>query len=151
MSNKYSITIKNKSLNSQSFLLFQALPKPANIPQSNVFVNVYQRAVKIVGNAEAKASFDISSECYAIYGTSNTSEDGMVRIDTSDYRKAKLGPSGSRFYLTTIGGDGESPSFDKEDSSTTSGGAFIVSSDKTFSTLNPCKYQDSWQEVEMPR
>ncbi|KAI8221908.1 hypothetical protein K4K54_007333 [Colletotrichum sp. SAR 10_86] len=135
--NTYSITIKNRSLKPQSFMLFQALPKPANVPQNNVFTNVYQRAVQIVGNAQAQASFQISSECFAVYGTSNKSEDGMVKIDTSDYREVKLGPKGSRFYLSTQNSDGESPVFQKEDQSTDAGGAFIVSSDRTFSNLNP--------------
>lgn len=140
-SNIYNITIKNKSLNPQSFLLFQSLPKPANIPQNNVFTNVYQHAVKIIGTGNAKASFSISKEIFAIYGTSNTSSDGMVRIDTSDSREAQLGPNGSRFYLSTVDSDGESPFFQKEDKSTQAKGGFIVSSDHTFSALNPSKCQ----------
>lgn len=138
--NTYTITIKNRSMNPQSFLLFQALPKPTNVPQDNVFTNVYQRAVKIVGNAQAHASFQISSEYFAVYGTSKVSDDGMVKVETSDYRVAKLGPKGSRFYLSTQNADGASPIFDNEDKSTSAGGAFIVSSDKTFTNLNLSKH-----------
>jgi len=133
----YTITIKNNSSQSQSFVLFQDLPKPANIPRDNVFTNVYQRAARVSNSAEAR--FQISSDLYALHGASHRTDDGMVQVETSEYRPARLGPQGSRFYLTTENSRGQFPRFGKEDDSVQAGGAFAISSDGTFDFRNPGK------------
>ncbi|KAK1995815.1 hypothetical protein LX36DRAFT_659223 [Colletotrichum falcatum] len=142
MATTYTITIKNKSFAKQSFMLFQSLPRPANLPQDNVFTNVYQRSPQIVGDRDSKAEFKVTTQYWAVYGTSKKSDDGMVQITTSDWREATLGPKGSLFVLGTLNGndgkpDGVSPDFKSEDKSTAAGGAFTVRTDGTFSVLNP--------------
>lgn len=147
MSNAYTITIKNASLVKQSFMLFQSLPKPSNLPQSNVFTNVYQRSNQIQGDGINKATFQITNEYWAVYGTSSQSTDGLVKISTSDSRKVTLGPAGSFFVLSTLPGDddkpdGVSPFFDAAQAgtqTTDAGGAFTIRSDGSFSVLNPSK------------
>ncbi|KAM0228904.1 hypothetical protein ACHAPO_010428 [Fusarium lateritium] len=101
MSDTYNITTKNRSQEPLSSLLFQSIPQPDQIPGKEVFSNVYQRAVNITGNDQANASFDISSQYLAIHGISNNTEDGKIKVETSDFREVKLGPGGSRIYLTT--------------------------------------------------
>ncbi|RBR26458.1 uncharacterized protein FIESC28_00752 [Fusarium coffeatum] len=135
MANTYTITIKNRSQRSQSFLLFQDIPEPATFQLGQVFDNVYQRAAKIVDDAQV--TFQISSDVYAIHGTSNKSQDGVVEVKTSDYMEVKLGPNGSRCYLTTENSYGRVSKFEKEDYSTQAEGAFIISSDKTFHYSKP--------------
>lgn len=144
MATTYSITINNKSFAKQAFMLFQSIPRPSNLPQNNVFTNVYQRSPQIVGDRDSKAVFQITNQYWAVYGTSKKSDDGMVQITTSDSREATLGPQGSLFVLGTMEGndgkpDGVSPEFKTEDKSTTAGGAFTVRTDGTFSVLNPGK------------
>lgn len=131
----YTIIIKNKSSQSQSLLLFQDLPKPANIPSDQVFTNVYQQASRIPGNGEAR--FEVSSDLYALHGSSHRTDDGRVKVEVSDSRRASLGPNGSKFYLTTENSDGQSPRFDREDDSVGAPGAFSIGSDDTFSYQNP--------------
>ncbi|CAF3488608.1 unnamed protein product [Fusarium graminearum] len=100
MNSIYTITIKNNSMYPRSFILFQDIPTPSNIPSRDVFTNVYQRAVGISGKDEGEALFEISSECFVVHGTSTRSDMGMITVKTSDYKPVKLGPQGSRFYLT---------------------------------------------------
>ncbi|KAM0541340.1 hypothetical protein ACHAPJ_013288 [Fusarium lateritium] len=118
------------------------LPRPAGLPQPNVFTNVYQRTGQIAGDGTAKASFQVGSEYWSVLGTSQQSDDGRVKISTSDSRKATLGPNGSFFLLSTLDGDdgkpdGISPFFKSEESSTTAGGALTIRTDGSFSVLNP--------------
>ncbi|KAM0387152.1 hypothetical protein FCULG_00012249 [Fusarium culmorum] len=131
MNTTYTITIKNNSMYPRSFILFQDIPKPFNIPSRDVFTNVYQRAVGISGKGEDEALFEISSECFAMQGASTRSDMGMITVKISDYKPVKLGPQGSRFYLTNR----QSPTFDREDGSSEAAGAFIVSTDDTFSSF----------------
>ncbi|WXC58551.1 hypothetical protein SNK03_004452 [Fusarium graminearum] len=128
----YTITIKNNSMYPRSFILFQDIPRPSNISSQDVFTNVYQRAVGISGKDEDEALFEISSECFAVHGTSTRNDMGMITIKTSDSKPVKLGPQGSRLYLTNR----QSLTFDKEDGSSEAAGAFIVSTDDTFSSFN---------------
>uniref|UniRef100_A0A4E9DPR1 Uncharacterized protein n=1 Tax=Gibberella zeae TaxID=5518 RepID=A0A4E9DPR1_GIBZA len=128
MNTTYTITIKNNSMYPRSFVLFQDIPGPSNIPSQDVFTNVYQRALGISGKGEDEALFEISSECFAVHGASTRSDMGMITVKISDYKPVKLGPQGSRFYLTNR----QSPTFDREDGSSEAAGAFIISTDDTF-------------------
>lgn len=131
----YTITIKNKSHQSQSFVLFQDLPKPANIPMDNVFTNVYQQAARIPGNGEAR--FEVSSDLFALFGASNRTDEGMVKVQTSDHKRVNLGPGGSRFHLSAE--EGVYPRFDREDHSAMASGSFVIGTDNTFTPMNPGK------------
>ncbi|KAK6710004.1 hypothetical protein SNK05_004481 [Fusarium graminearum] len=135
MNSIYTITIKNNSMYPRSFILFQDIPTPSNIPSRDVFTNVYQRVVGVSGKDEGEALFEISSECFVVHGTSTRSDMGMITVKTSDFKLVKLGPQGSRFYLTNR----QSPTFGKEDGSSEAAGAFIVSTDDTFSSFNSSK------------
>ncbi|UZP37032.1 hypothetical protein NXS19_004848 [Fusarium pseudograminearum] len=136
MNTIYTITIKNNSMYPRSFILFQDIPGPSNIPSQDVFTNVYQRAVGISGKGEDEALFEISSESFAVHGASTRSDMGMIQVGVSDYKPVKLGPRGSRFYLTNRQSGGQSPMFHKEDGSSEVAGAFIVSTDDTFSSFH---------------
>lgn len=129
----YTIKIKNKSSQSQSFVLFQDLPKPANIPRNDVFTNVYERAARIPDNGEAR--FDVSSDLFALFGSSNRTDEGMVKVNTSNHMRASLGPGGSRFNLSAE--EGVYPKFGREEHSASAPGAFIVGTDNTFPPHNP--------------
>ena len=148
MPNTINITIKNRSLAPQAFLLFQALPTPANIPSAEVFTNVYQRSPKLGGNASDQVTFQITNEFYGIYGTNTASLDQKVRISTSGSAKATLqstptsgAVNGSTFYLSTLDGDGVSPTFKGTDQTTTAQGAFTIQSDGTFDVTNKGKHK----------
>ncbi|KAF5966208.1 hypothetical protein FBULB1_11754 [Fusarium bulbicola] len=144
MSRTYTINIKNASLENKTFLLFQSLPKPSNVPQAEVFTNVYQRSVQVQGNGSSKASFQMTSQYWAVYGTSEQSQDGQTKVTTSDSRDTTLGPNGSFFVLSTMPGpngkpDGVSPCFDDTASgkqATDAAGAFTIRSDGSFTTYN---------------
>jgi hypothetical protein len=134
----YTIRIKNNSRVQQSFLLFQAIPKPANIPGDNVFTNVYQRSEVIQGDGTSVAEFQITSEWFAIYGTERMSEDGRVRVSTSDYQPVTLGPKGTFKTLTAI--NGKSPKWDDSPTvtskQTSAAGAFTIATDGSFTNFN---------------
>ncbi|EHK22034.1 uncharacterized protein TRIVIDRAFT_91371 [Trichoderma virens Gv29-8] len=143
MPNTISITIKNRSTANQAFLLFQALPNPSNIPADEVFTNVYQRSPTLGGNASDQVTFQITNEYYGIYGTNTASADQKVKISTSGSAKATLqstpssgAVNGSTFHLSTIGGDGISPTFKATEQTTTAQGAFTIQSDGTFDVQN---------------
>lgn len=133
MPDSYSITITNASNSSKQFLLFQALPKPSNVPGDDVFANVYQSSVNIEGNGESNVSFNMTNEWYAIYGTSNRSPDGKVRVSTSSSKPVSLGPDGSYNIITTHNKDGKSPEWKDAGGKTTAApGAFSIATDGTF-------------------
>ncbi|EKJ72055.1 hypothetical protein FPSE_07797 [Fusarium pseudograminearum CS3096] len=143
MPNTISITIKNKSMAPQSFLLFQALPAPTGVPGDQVFTNVYQKSPVIAGNAHDQVTFRITNEYFGIYGTNVATPDQRVKISTSGYSAATLqsnpasGPvNGSTFYLSTIDRDGKSPTFASTAQTTTAKAAFTIQSDETFVNTN---------------
>ncbi|EWZ79063.1 hypothetical protein FOWG_16781 [Fusarium oxysporum f. sp. lycopersici MN25] len=137
MPDSYSITITNASNSSKQFLLFQALPKPLNVPGDDVFANVYQSSVNIEGNGESNVSFNMTNEWYAIYGTSNRSPDGKVRVSTSSSKPVSLGPDGSYNIITTYNKDGKSPEWKDAGGKTTAApGAFSIATDGTFNFPN---------------
>ncbi|KAF5622967.1 hypothetical protein F52700_10279 [Fusarium sp. NRRL 52700] len=140
MSRTYSIDIENASQESKTFLLFQSIPKPANVPSEGVFTNVYQRSGQVQGNGGAKASFHMASEYSAVYGMSEQMDDGRTKVAVSDSRDAALGPNGSLFFLSTMPDsngkpDGVSPCFNDAASgkrSTDAPGAFTIYCDGSF-------------------
>jgi hypothetical protein len=71
------------------------IPKPSNMPGSDVFTNGYQRSPRIQGNVTSNVTFETTTQIFASYGTWRMSKDGKVRVSTSDYKQAKMGPGGS--------------------------------------------------------
>ncbi|KAK1505892.1 uncharacterized protein CCOS01_16582 [Colletotrichum costaricense] len=77
----FKITIKNKSNSDRAFLLFQDMPGAAH------------------------TDFTMKQQYCAIYGTSQATADGAIRVDTGDSVPAKLGPNGTLAVVTTGGFD----------------------------------------------
>lgn len=137
----FKITIKNKSNSDRAFLLFQDMPVPSNLNQKNVFANIYQRSPTINGKGAAHTDFTMKQQYYAIYGTSQATADGAIRVDTGDSVPAKLGPNGTLAVVTTVDQNGMDPTWDQSQMANTAQakGGFDLRADNTFKFPNPSK------------
>lgn len=63
--------------------------KPANIPLNNVFSNLYLRAARFPDNDVAR--FGVSSDLFALFGASDRTNEGMVKVNTCDHKRVSLG------------------------------------------------------------
>ncbi|KAK1523114.1 hypothetical protein CPAR01_13967 [Colletotrichum paranaense] len=135
----FKITINNKSNSDRAFLLFQDMPIPSNLNQKNVFANIYQRSPTINGKGAAHTDFTMKQQYYAIYGTSQTTADGAIRVDTGDSVPAKLGPNGTLAVVTTVDHNGTDPTWDQSQMANTAQakGGFDLRADNTFKFPNP--------------
>jgi len=122
--------------------VYQAIPKHANIPGSNVFTNAYQRSVEVQGDGSSTCTFSIINEWFAIYGIEMRSGDGRVRVNTSNSKPVSLGPRGT--FLTLTAPDGAFPRWDDSVTSTcrqtSAAGAFTIATDGTFTNFNACTW-----------
>ncbi|KAF7552104.1 hypothetical protein G7Z17_g4546 [Cylindrodendrum hubeiense] len=128
----YSIKINNESGNDGSFLLFQSPPTPT----SSVFKNSYKASHRISGN-DSSITFQMSKDCFAIFGTEGEDGGGAVKVSTTSHRAVKLGPGGSAVALTTVDGY---PMWDDKQAVgniADTPGSFCIITDDSFSTPNP--------------
>jgi len=112
MPNNFEINIINESGNSQSYLLFCALPQISSGPQS--YQNIWMAAPTIVSNPQGKSStkFIINRQFYGICGTSVNNLNTGVLVSTSDYEEVNLGDGhtpGTLLSFSTTGGAHLSP------------------------------------------
>ncbi|KXJ93586.1 hypothetical protein Micbo1qcDRAFT_174625 [Microdochium bolleyi] len=129
MSRNYTINIRNNSERDQSFLLFQSIPLPNDIPRGEAWTTVFQSARRVPGRSSAKARFAIEGRYFAITATSHQGPDGALQISVSDAQPTALGPNGSYFSLVSMNGvvrlgPGDRP--------TDVAGAFTIASDESI-------------------
>lgn len=138
----FTITIKNHSNTERQFLLFQDMPEPTNAPQGTVFSNVYQQSPLIQSDNSASTTFSMQQDYYAMCGTEVSAPNGRVRVSTSDYTKATLGPGGTIAPLTTINRNGQDPAFNQAAAAgrtSPAKGGFSIETDHSFTFPNPSK------------
>ncbi|KAK0730163.1 hypothetical protein B0H67DRAFT_548169 [Lasiosphaeris hirsuta] len=114
------------------------LPTPANGPSGNVYHNVFLTSPR-VPSGQSHVQFTLSQEYFAIFGTPSTHQDGNVVVHTSSYLPATLGPNGSFFTLSTVGGSASEPVWDQKAAQgkvTAASGGFTIAADHSFEYPN---------------
>lgn len=87
------------------FFLFQEVPQAKNGPSGEVFSNIYQVTEKNQAQRDGSSTiqFQMDNTFYALFG-SKSGQGGDTRVNTSSFKKVKLGPDGTVVAITDKAG-----------------------------------------------
>lgn len=98
------IVVTNKFRNTK-FFLFQEIPQITNGPSSQIFTTMYQVTDRVEAENDGSSivEFQMDSNFFAMFG-SLRGQGSVARVETSSFRRIRLGPGGSVVALTAVGG-----------------------------------------------
>ncbi|PSK34454.1 hypothetical protein B9Z65_8780 [Elsinoe australis] len=104
MSMVCEIVVTNKFRNTK-FFLFQEIPQITNGPSSQIFTTMYQVTDRVEAENDGSSivEFQMDNNFFAMFGSSR-GQGSVARVETSSFRRIRLGPDGSVVALTAAGG-----------------------------------------------